>query len=305
MNKKVKTRTAFSRRIGEIKRNGIILNLVGLIPLVWTVVLVFIFFWGIMVALADVNWYLDNSNTFIIKEFTISNFLSAIQKFKLQISDGLSLRWVHYGEMLWNSIWYSVGGTAMRVGTTVCFAYAVSRYEFPGRKLLYAFTLLQMMLPLYGQAVANYSLLSKLGLVDNYGFILAQGAGHGMYFFILYAFFRNLPSGYVEAAKMDGAGFFTIFAKVMIPMSKPIISALVVMQFIGYWNDYEGVLLFLKSYPTLSSVLYTIRDLAFFLGLQTPEYFAGILIAVSPVATLFIIFNKQIMENVTLGGLKG
>ena len=126
-----------------------------------------------------------------------------------------------------------------------------------------------------------------------------------MYFLISYSFFRNLPTGYVEAAKIDGAGPFTIFWKIMLPMAKPIVIALGIMQLIAYWNDYQNVLVFLKSYPTLSSALYTIKEQAFNLGLQTPSYFAGIFLSILPVAILFIAFNKEIMENVSIGGLKG
>lgn len=298
--------SALRRRIGEMKRNGMVLNLFGLIPLIWSLALTFLVLWGLNVALADPGWYLDNSTSFITKDFTLGNFAEAVQKFAQQISDPeVGMRVVGYWEMTWNSVWFSVGCTLMKIISTVCFAYAVARFEFKGRKFLYAFVILQMMLPIYGQTSANYSLLLKLGLVDNPGYLLGQGAGHGMYFLITYSFFRNLPTGYEEAAKIDGAGPFTIFAKVMLPLAKSIVSALTIMQFISNWNDYPNVLIYLKSYPTLSSALYTLKSQAFTLGLQTPSYFAGIFISILPVAVLFIVFNKQIMENVSIGGMKG
>ena len=122
---------------------------------------------------------------------------------------------------------------------------------------------------------------------------------------ITYSFFRNLPTGYVEAAKIDGAGPFTVFLRVMLPLAKPITSALTIMTFIGNWNDYQNVLLYLESFPTLSSALFLLQESSHTLGLQTPVFFAGIFISILPVAALFIIFNKQIMENVSVGGLKG
>lgn len=307
MNKgRIKKDSRLRKRISEMKRNGVVVNLLGLVPLVWSVGLVLLVIWGINVALADPNWYLDHANTFLTKEFTMKNFLEVVQKLKQQVSDAqLGMRYVGYLEMFWNSIWFSVGATLMKMMATIFFAYAVARFEFPGRKLLYGFVILQMMLPVYGQTSANYSLLSKLGLVDTPLFLLAQGAGHGMFFLIAYSFFRNLPSEYVEASKMDGAGPFTIFFKVMLPLAKPITSALAIMQFIACWNDYQNVIIYLKSYPTLSGALYTLKDQAFNLGLQTPQYFAGIILSVLPVAILFLVFNKQIMENVSVGGLKG
>lgn len=296
----------FKSRIGEIKRNGIVVNLFALVPLIWSLALTLLILWGLNVAFSDPNWYLDNANSFVTKDFTLRNFVEAIQKFKQQVSDDqLGMRWVGYWEMTWNTVWYSVGCTVMRMLSTVCFAYAVARFEFPGRKFLYAFVILQMMLPIYGQTTANYSLLSKLGLVDSPGFLIGQGAGHGMYFLITYSFFRNLPGEYVEAAEMDGAGPFTIFLKVMLPLARSITSALAIMLFIGCWNDYQNVIIYLKSYPTLSAALYYLKSQAFNLGLQTPSYFAGIFISILPVVVLFIAFNKQIMENVSIGGIKG
>lgn len=306
MDKKIKKDSRLKLRIGEMKRNGIVVNLFGLIPLIWSIALVAVVLWGLNVALAEPNWYLDNANTFITKEFTLRNFAEAIEKFRQQVSDQkLGIRWVGYWEMFFNSAWFSIGCTLMKMISTVCFAYMVARFEFPGRKLLYGFVILQIMLPVYGQTSANYNLLFKLGLIDNPGFLLAQGAGHGMYFLITYSFFRNLPTGYMEAARIDGAGPFTIFAKVMLPLARPITVSLAIMQFIACWNDYQNVIIYLKSYPTLSGALYNLKSQAFSLGLQTPSYFAGIFISVIPVAALFIIFNKQIMENVSIGGLKG
>ena len=298
--------SAIRRRIGEMKRNGLVLNLFGLIPLIWSLILTFLVVWALNVAFADPGWYLDNSTTFLTKQFTLKNFVEAVTKFKQQISDPhVGMRIVGYWEMTWNSVWFSVGCTIMKIISTVCFAYAVARFDFVGRKFLYAFVILQMMLPIYGQTSANYSLLLKLGLVDTPGYLLGQGAGHGMFFLITYSFFRNLPSGYEEAARIDGAGPFLIFWKVMLPLAKSIVSALTIMQFISNWNDYQNVLIYLKSYPTLSSALYNLKSQAFTLGLQTPSYFAGIFISILPVAVLFIVFNKEIMENVSIGGMKG
>lgn len=305
MNRERTKQSKLGRYVKRLKRDGKLLHLFGLVPLIWAIALVGLFVWGLAVAFADPAWYLDNSTSLIVKKFTLNNFVRAVQKFRIQVSDNGSLRWIGFLEMLWNSTWYSVGGALMKIISTVCFAYAVARFEFRGRKFIYGFILVQMMLPIYGQTAANYSLMSRLGLVDNYGILLGAGGGHGMFFMVLYAFFRNLPGSYKEAAEIDGAGPFTVFWRIMLPMSKPIVSALAIITFISCWSDYSTILVFMRTHPTLTSVLYTIREQAFTLGLSTPEYFAGMLISVSPVAVLFLAFNKQIMENVTIGGLKG
>lgn len=304
--RKNREREGIRHRISEIRRNGLIFNVVGLLPLIWGALIVGIFIWGVVISFTEPMYYLDHMNDFFMKEFTLKNYANVFKNLRIQVvsADG-AYRYVNYLELFFNSCWYSIGSMAMQLISVVGFSYAVARFEFPGRKFLYGFVLLQMMLPIYGQTAANYELLKGFGLIDNVGYILAQGAGHGMHFMILYSFFRNLPSGYVEAAKMDGAGPFTIFFKVMMPISKSMILAIATMKFMAYWQDYSAVLIYLPSHPTMSAAMYYLRNQAHSLGLNTPSYFAGIILTAIPVAILFICFNKDIMKNMTIGGLKG
>lgn len=292
-------------RLKEVRKNGVVFNVLGLIPLLWGALFVVIVLWGVGISIADESWYLDNPTAFFPLKIDFSNYKKAMEKFTFESYVNGELIETNYFTLIFNSLWFSLGVTAMKMISTVFFAYAVAKFEFPGRKFLYAFIVVQMMLPIYGQTAANYQLLDNLGLVDSPLFLIAQGAGHGMYFLIVYAFFRNLPSGYAEAAKIDGAGPFTVFFKVMLPQARPIIVSLSVMQFISAWNSYDTPLLYLPSYPTLSTALYLYKDNMFQLGLSTPTYFAGMLISIIPVAVLFLIFNKQIMNNISIGGMKG
>lgn len=292
-------------RLAEIRKNGLLFNILGLIPLIWGSLFVLMVLWGFGISLAEESWYLDHSSSFIPLKIDFSNYVKAMDKFVFEEMKNGEIVKNNYFTLILNSFWFSAGMTATRMVSTVFFAYAVARLHFPGRKFLYAFVVLQMMIPVYGQTAANYQLLDTLGLIDSPLFLIGQGAGHGMYFLIIYAFFRNLPTGYAEAAQIDGAGPFTVFFRVMLPQARPIIVSLSVMQFISAWNSYDVPLLYLKSYPTLATALYLYKDNMFQLGLSTPTYFAGMLISIVPVAVLFLIFNKQIMNNISIGGMKG
>ena len=292
-------------RLSEIKKNGMFFNILGLIPLIWGGLFVLMILWGFGVSITEEGWYLDNSSRFIPLKIDFSNYKKAMEKFVFESYVDGELVKTNYFKLILNSFWFSFGMTAARMISTVFFAYAVARLKFPGRKFLYIFVVLQMMIPVYGQTAANYQLLDSLKLLDSPLFLIGQGAGHGMYFLIIYAFFRNLPTGYAEAAQIDGAGPFTVFFRVMLPQARPIIVSLSVMQFISAWNSYDVPLLYLPSYPTLSTALYLYKDNMFQLGLSTPTYFAGMLISIIPVAVLFLIFNKQIMNNISVGGMKG
>jgi ABC-type glycerol-3-phosphate transport system permease component len=84
--------------------------------------------------------------------------------------------------MIWNTVWFAFGSTFMKLAVTTLAAYTIARYNFFGKKALYGFLILQLMLPIYGQTVANYKLLLSMNLIDTPLFLLALGAGHGMYF---------------------------------------------------------------------------------------------------------------------------
>ena len=247
-------------RLSEIKKNGMMFNILGLIPLIWGTLFVLMILWGFGVSITEEGWYLDNSSRFIPLKIDFSNYKKAMEKFVFESYVDGELVKTNYFKLILNSFWFSFGMTAARMISTVFFAYAVARLHFPGRKFLYVFVVLQMMIPVYGQTAANYQLLDSLKLLDSPLFLIGQGAGHGMYFLIIYAFFRNLPTGYAEAAQIDGAGPFTVFFRVMLPQARPIIVSLSVMQFISAWNSYDVPLLYLPSYPTLSTALYLYKD---------------------------------------------
>lgn len=292
----------------ELRSNGFAVNFLGLIPLVWGSILVFMVIWGLNVALGDPMTYLDKvlEHDLFVGKYTIQNFIDVSEKFMQPVSgDNGVMRWITYPEMLINSLVYSIGCTAPRLVVTTLFSYVTARYEFRGRRFLYAFIMVQMMIPTYGQDAAKYKMLSELNMVDNWLYYISQGAGHGGLFLIMYAYFKGLPNAYAEAAKIDGAGPFAVFKSIMLPCAVPIITAQGIMNFIFYWNDYATVMVYQKTHPTLSSTLYVLRTFMFYIGLQTPTYFAGVFLSIIPVVVLYMIFSKKLNKNVSAGGIKG
>lgn len=276
--------------------HNICFHICALILWVWGLSLIFVLFMGLMISFRDGLDYSLYPRKFFPDKFVFSNYAEAIRT--------LSFGTTTYGKMIWNSVWFTFGTTFMKVMATTLCAYTVAKYNFPGRKVFYGFIIVQLMLPIYGQSTANYKLLSSIGLVDNGWFLLAQGAGHGMYFLIMYSYFENLSSMYMEAARLDGANDFTIMFRIMLPMAKPLIMAISLMIFIATWNDYSTPLIYLPNHLTLGAGLYRYKIIAAY-TLNTPVYFAGIFLSALPAAVLFITFNKTLMENLTIGGLKG
>ena len=283
-------------RLYEQKKNGVLFGFLSVILFAWGLSLLLVFVWGFFISCTEAKSFALNPNVFFPSKFTLENYSLAFNT----LSDGAGGT---YLTMIFNSIWFSVGTTVFRLLSTICFAYVIARYDFALRKFLYLFVLLQLMLPIYGQTVSNYSFLYNLGLTNSPLFLLAMGSGHGMYFLIIHDYFSTVARDYSEAAKIDGAGHMRIFVSIMLPLIQPMILAMGLLTFISCWNDYSTTVLYLPDWPTLSSGLYKFRVAARKFDLVV--YFAGVFLAALPIMLLFLIFNKQLMNNISFGGIKG
>ena len=208
-------------------------------------------------------------------------------------------------EMTIRSLWLSLAGTFLSLLSSASIAYVVAKYKFFGRNIIYVLAIMVMIVPTVGSTSATYKLIGDLGLFDNpLAILLIYSGGFGFQFLLLYGVFRSISWTYAEAALVDGANDFTIFFKIMIPMAIPSIIPLGVLNFIGYWNDYFTPFLYLKSRPTLAVGLQAFVNQMEY-DANWPALFALMLFSMLPIIILFVIFQKQIMANVTTGGLKG
>lgn len=284
----------FRRQVSE----GPLFNIGALIVIIWSISFVFILIWGFNLSLMSNDEMMNDKAHFFTHSFAFSNYIEAFRS--------LNFNNTNYFGLLLNSLWFSTGSTIMKLVATVFFAYVIARFSFPGRKILYLFVLIQMMLPVYGQTAANYKLLSSLGLVDSPLFLLAMGAGHGMYFMICHSYFETLPKDYEESARMDGCGYFRTFFQIMLPLATPILVCIGLITFISCWNDYQTTLLYLPHWRTLTSALYSYSEITLHSSNGSiAVYFAGVFMSALPIVILYIRFNKILMSNMTIGGIKG
>lgn len=207
-------------------------------------------------------------------------------------------------DMLFNSVFFSVGTSLIIQYTTMTFAYCCTVYDFPGSKLPYTIILIMITLPLYGTAGATYKLFYNLGLVDSYAQILTAASGFSTGFLYYRACYKNLSWAYAEAAMIDGANEFQIYFKVMMPMAKGIAGALFLTTWLGQWNSYESQLVYLPNLPTLPVGIYQFNTEMIYRA-RLDILFAACVIVSIPAIVLFVAFNKVITTNVTIGGLKG
>lgn len=230
---------------------------------------------------------------------TAENYVKAFTEMKQQTAEGE----VGLIGMFINSIWYT--GIRIFLGVLMCSitGYTLSKYKLPSSGVIYAVAIFSMTIPVVGTTGSIYKLVSDMGIYNTPFYVILTSLGSfGFNFLVMYGFFSNMSWSYAEAVFLDGGGHFTAFFKVMLPQAKTSMVTLGILSFITYWNDYTTVLMFLPSYPTLASGLYVLdlvmRD-------QRPVYFAGLIIMLVPVLTVFTAFSDVIMGNLSVGGLKG
>lgn len=257
--------------------------------------LLYAILWAFGMSLKGQEEYYSNPNGFP-QAWAFSNYVTAFQSVQV---DGKNMIL-----MFLNSVWYACGGAVLQVITSAVVAYVVAKYKFPGRGFLYGLALVTMMIPIVGSFPSQYRVYKTLGILDTPGLLLTKAAGFGFNFIVLYSFFKTLSWTYAEAAFIDGASHLRVFFSVMLPMALPVMGSLFLVATIGLWNNYMEPVLFLQSYPTLTSGLYifqlqTTRDVNY------PVLFAGLLVSVIPVVLLFVFFQNKIMESMSVGGIKG
>lgn len=207
-----------------------------------------------------------------------------------------------FATYLRNSALVTIAAVALDVCVALPAAYALGRYRFRGSGVLTAYFLSGLMLPIRLGILPIFYLLGNFGMIDSrLGLVLVYAAsGIPFSVFIMSAFFRGLPRELEEAARIDGAGEFHIFARVMVPLVKPAIATVVVFRFVPLWNDFFFPLVLLRSTDRYTLPVGLTQ---FFGEFQTDwsALFAGLVIATVPIVILFLVATKQIVAGLTAG----
>ena len=209
------------------------------------------------------------------------------------------------GEMLITSILYSVLVSITGILNQVIVAYAVTKYNFRLKKVLYTTAIVVMFIPIVGALPAKVSIMEMLHLKNSIiGICIMNSTYTGLYFLVFCATFSSISSTYAEAAKIDGAGHLAIFVKIMLPLVGNTIFAVFILQFITNWNDYYTPMIFLASRPTIAYALFEFNRESESVVSTALKLSASIATCI-PIIIVFIIFRNKIMGNVAIGGIKG
>jgi raffinose/stachyose/melibiose transport system permease protein len=213
-----------------------------------------------------------------------------------------------FSRYIWNSLIYSISSTMTTVLVCSLAAYAVARRQFPGRKPLLAVYSFLMFIHLGAITLKPaYQLMVSLNLQKSLiGLIIMMTAAGGTTFFILFAFIKGISKELDEAAMMDGASFFYIYTRIILPLSLPAIGVVSLFAFRSGWNNYLLPLVFTMSQPKLQPLTVGLANLRYgFGGAMNSHYMlAGACISMIPMLIVYLLANKTFMQ-MNVGAVKG
>lgn len=210
----------------------------------------------------------------------------------------------HFGLAYFNSLKVTFINVCGAVLTSSLAGYAFAKIKFRGRDLVFLLYLSTMMIPSQITIIPKFVIFQKLGMIGTHATLILPGIFTITGTFLMRQYFTQIPDEIRESARMDGAGEFRIWLKIMLPMAKSSMSALAMMVFLWSWNNYLDALVFLPNWR-----LYTIPlALTNFIEESSTQYhlmMAAASSAILPVIIVFIIGQKQFVKGITAGAVKG
>lgn len=211
---------------------------------------------------------------------------------------GRFLRW------LFNTALLSVVRAFLQLIFCSMAAYAFARLKFPGKGFIFGFMLASMMLPGAVTLIPSYILIAKLGWINMFYSLVFPGIVVAFGIFLLTQFLKAVPRDLEEAALMDGASYFQIYKDVILPLARPALLTLFILQFQAMWNDYLAPLLYLNS-PDMYVLNVALEVFKQQYVSQMNLVLVGAMVNAVPVLILFFFFSRYYIEGVSYAGVKG
>ena len=208
------------------------------------------------------------------------------------------------GRFLLNSVVVAVASTALQLTTSAMAAYAFARLQFRGRDTLFLVYLATLMIPFQVTIVPLFVEMRVLGLVNTYPGLILPTVASAFGTFLLRQAFLSLPHELEEAAFIDGASHWTVFSRIVIPLSRPALATFGIFAFMASWNSFLWPLVVVSSQDLMTLPL----GLANLHGRYTTAWnlvMAGATISVIPILAVYIAAQKQVIRSVALSGIKG
>ncbi len=259
------------------------------------VIFLFPLAWAIVSSIKPENDIVTYPPRWIPEIMTLSNYTLVLEKYPY-------LKWGL------NSIITAVLGTGLILILSSLASYAFGRFNFKGKKVLYAMIVAMLLIPIQAYMVPLFLLMSKMNMLNSYASIILPSAANVTSIFILTSFFKELPMELEEAARIDGCGEFGIFWKIMLPLSKPALSTVVILTFISNWNSFLWPMIAirqdkLKTLPV--GIAQFVGSTNSNMQFQYGTALAACCMAVIPTLIVYLALQRYFVEGIANTGIKG
>lgn len=230
---------------------------------------------------------------FFVKNPTLNNFSDLVNAL------GSSL--VPFSRYFFNTILVTIVGTFGHIIISSMCAYPLAKYKVPGGAVIFGLVVYSLMFPSSVTAIPNYIVLNFLGLIDTYWSIILPAFAYSMGLFLMKQFMSSVPTSLIEAAKIDGAGEFKIYYKIVMPLVKPAWVTLIILLFQSLWSTYGSSTIYREDYKMVSYALNQIATAG--AARQGTLAAVSLIMIIVPIA-VFVISQSQVMETMAHSGMK-
>lgn len=208
------------------------------------------------------------------------------------------------GTYLKNTVFLSTAITFLQVLTGSFAAYGFAKVRFPGRDALFVAYLATIALPWQAYMIPQYIMMQKAGLTDTYWSLILLQAFGAFGVFLMRQYYMTIPDELCEAARVDGLSEYGIWARIILPLSKPALASLALLTFVNTWNDYMGPFIYLTSNDHWTIQL----GLQSFVGQFDSDYammMTGSVLSVLPILVIFLVGQRYFIRGIATSGMKG
>jgi ABC-type glycerol-3-phosphate transport system permease component len=205
----------------------------------------------------------------------------------------------------WNTFFISFSATILSLFFCSLGGYGFAKYRFPGQMWLFSLLLASMVIPAAVMMVPSFVLMRQFGWINTFLPLIIPGAANAFGIFFMRQYISSINDELMDAARIDGAGEFGIYWRIIVPIISPGLVSLGLIFFMGSWNNYLGPLIYLKS-PELFTIPLAIASFGGAVGLTNYNaQMAMSVISIIPLLFIFLIFQRRFVEGITAGAVKG
>jgi ABC-type glycerol-3-phosphate transport system permease component len=221
-----------------------------------------------------------------------------LEHYRTLVTGTRFLRWT------FNSVVFALGTTVLSLFFSSLAGFAFAKYEFRGKRALFATVLASVSIPQFVTIIPVYGLMVRLGLINTYWGLILPFSVNALVIFLMRQYIMGIPSDLLDAARIDGSSEFGLFARVIVPVIRPALGAAGIFVFLTTWNQYLWPLIMVQTNDMMVAPV-GLATLSTLYVIEYGQIMAGATLSTLPILALFVFMQEQFVAGLTSGALKG